>query len=344
MQYNLQYYPEPGIAYDIAKMCFVKLNSPNIWQESLTVIDPENNYASFIQEQANLFPKPKSEALLFSYIPANKSTTFLSTLVSKLISKNFCSFSVSDIISYFDNTTEVQNDLFSYYFGKEDYTDVDIDHIIRHNTLISDKIKIMLLGFSLYPAKYISCLTKTILDYYSIIKNLLDSHPDFEADYNSFIDLLISESNLHGEPAIPSIKNSLISYSMCITTPEFLYCNLSISYPFFITTLKTISQLLYNNIAPPTVNLIQSAQAISDPHRFKIINLLISQKQLSLQDLIDNLNLSSTAVKYHISILKKADLIHTTRSNRKILYSHNPAGFRSIIRSLEKMEKGEPLQ
>lgn len=344
MQYNLQYYPEPGIAYDIAKMCFGKLNSPNIWQESLTVIDPENNYASFIQEQANLFPKPKSEALLFSYISANKSTTFLSTLVSKLISKNFCSFSVSDIISYFDNTTEVQNDLFSYYFGKEDYTDVDIDHIIRHNTLISDKIKIMLLGFSLYPAKYISCLTKTILDYYSIIQDLLESHPDFEADYHSFIDFLISDSNQQGEPPVPSINNSIISYSMCITTPEFLYYNLATECPFFITTQYTIKQMLYNNESPPTIDLIQSTQAISDPHRFKIINLLISQKQLSLQDLMDNLNLSSTAVKYHIAILKKADLIRTSRSNRKILYSHNPAGFRGIIKSLEKIEKGELLQ
>lgn len=344
MHYKLQYFPDPGIAYDLAKMCFVKLNSPDIWQESLTVINPYNNYTTFIQEQAQHFPSPKSEVLLFVYIPSNKKTTFLSFLISQLISKDFSSFSISDLISYFDNTTEVQNALFSYYLGEENYLDIDLDHVIRHNKVIPDKIKIMLLGFSLYPSKYISSLTKTITEYYSIIQNLWNSLSKSEPDFDSFIDLLIQESQVRGETAIPSIKSSSISYSLCITTPLFLYCNLASISPFFITTLNTIDQMLHNSVAPPTIDLLQGAQALSDPHRLKIINLLIFQKQVSLQEIIDSLNLSSTAVKYHISILKKADLIRTIRQNRKILYSHNLNGFRNLIRSLENIEKGGSLQ
>ncbi len=344
MHYKLQYYPDPGIAYDLAKMCFVKLNSQNIWQETLTVINPHNDYTSFIQEQANNFPNPKSEVLPFVYIPTNKETTFLSLLVSKLVSKNFRTFSISDLIAYFDNTAEVQNDLFSYYFGEDNYWDTDLDHVIRHTKVIPDKIKIMLLGFSLYPSKYISSLIKTILNYYSILQNLWYSQPKNKTDFQPFIDLLITDSQQHGEPAISLIENTVISYSMCITTPLFLYYNLATSPPFFITTLNTIEQMLHNNVAPPTIDLLQSTHAISDSHRLKIINLLISQKQVSFQEITDSLHLSSTAVKYHISILKKADLIRTTRCNRKILYSYNPYGFRSIIRSLEKLEKGEAIQ
>ena len=43
MSYSLKYYPDPGIAFDITKMLFVKLNSESVWQSSLTSIDSNIN-------------------------------------------------------------------------------------------------------------------------------------------------------------------------------------------------------------------------------------------------------------------------------------------------------------
>ncbi len=342
MNYTTQYFPDPGIAYDIVKMCFVKLNPQNVWQESLTSINPQDNYIHYIQERADHLPDPKPEIQLFVYIPSNKTTTFLSMIVSNLISKNFCTFSISDLIQYLRDYTQVKRDLYNYYLGDQNYSDIDLDHLIRHNKNIQDKIKIMLLGFSLYPNKYISYLSKIIITYYNTIKTNWMTSADISMSLTPFIEMIIKESSLRGEVANALINESTISYSLCYTTPEFLYYNLTTDSPFFITTPDTITYLLHNNPSPSISELLQAIHAIGDKNRIKIINLLNSTPKLSIQEISDLLNLSLTAVKYHISLLKETNLISTTKNNnRKVFYSFNPSGFRNIIKSLEKIEKGE---
>ena len=93
MNHTYQYYPDPGIAFDISKMLLVKLNPVNIWSTLLTSIDSQKDDTLFIQNNAESFPSPKSELLLFFFIPNNKNTTFFSSILSHVIQNNFSSFS-----------------------------------------------------------------------------------------------------------------------------------------------------------------------------------------------------------------------------------------------------------
>ena len=100
MSYSLKYYPDPGIAFDISKMLFVKLNSESVWRSSLTSIDSNINECEYINKYANSLPHPDADLLLYVFIPTHKNATFLSTITSNIISQNFHNFTFSSFISY----------------------------------------------------------------------------------------------------------------------------------------------------------------------------------------------------------------------------------------------------
>ncbi len=339
MSYSLKYYPDPGIAFDITKMLFVKLNSEVIWKEFLTSFAPHINEIEYIKKHADLLPDPEGELLLFSCIPANKSSTFLSTIVAKLISCDFQQFSISSLDSYFNDICSVKTDLLTYYFGEQNYRYNDLERIIRQNKNIPDKIKLLLFGFIINPNKYISSLSQTIHSYFHLIKEWLLSEQISESIFYSFIELLIEKNN------IKSIdRNIIISYSLCISTPDFLCYNFNSESPFFISTLETVKQLLDNTDSPYFTSLISGATALNDKHRISIITLLISSPKLTLQEISAKLGLSLSATNHHLSVLRKANIVTGVRYNRNIIYSYAPEGFQYIIEILQKIMKGEHLK
>ena len=116
MTSKFTYYPDPGIAYDISKMLFVKLNPTNVWLDILT--SPANVKAEIthIQKCADALPAPNSKMLLFSFVPSNQKTTFLTSVISHLLDSGIHSFSISKLTSYLNDYTLVKNDLINFYF------------------------------------------------------------------------------------------------------------------------------------------------------------------------------------------------------------------------------------
>ena len=58
MSYSLKYYPDPGIAFDIVRMLFVKLNPPSVWQELLTSPESVHEESEYLQNHADMLPDP----------------------------------------------------------------------------------------------------------------------------------------------------------------------------------------------------------------------------------------------------------------------------------------------
>jgi len=341
MCYTFEYYPAPGIAHDIAKMLYVKLSSPNEWQEMLTTLASHEYYTNYIQNQVNSFPDPSSDLVLFTHIPISKKHTFLSQIIAQLIDLDFRSFSLDTLIEYFSHIDQVKNDLYTFYFCEQDYSKIDFDHIIRNNKTIPDKIKILLFGFSMYPNKYISNLVKVLTLYYQTIKKQFNFTSASMIDLAHFVNKTLNNTFQNDLALHQKLHSSIISYSLCYSTPTFLYSGLSSNPPYFITTTETIQLSLKKETATSINDLIDVAQALGDKHRISIINQLASRNALTLSEITYNLDLSSTAVKYHIAILRKANLITSTHNSRQLYYSLNPIGFKNIRKALKQYEKGD---
>lgn len=340
MNYIFRYYSDPGILFDISKMLLIKLNPINIWSSLLTSLDTHQEDVLFIQHHAASFPDPKPELLLFSSLPSNKRTTFLSLVLSTLIQKDFCSFSINSFLSYFDNIEQVKHDIYTYYFDDELSDTIDFEYVIRNLRTVTEKVKLLLFGFYVNPEKYLNYLTQTLVTYFNHISSEFISVPPKVHIPNSFIDHLLTRIN---SQHISNRHPHTILYSLSFTTPEFLVFNCSNELPYLITTSKSIERLLNTTDPFSLDSFVHVANALGDKQRMLIINLLIEKENLSLTEISDALNISKTAVQHHITYLKKAKLISVIRSYRKVTYYLNSKGFSDALSAFQKLVNGEKI-
>lgn len=80
-------------------------------------------------------------------------------------------------------------------------------------------------------------------------------------------------------------------------------------------------------------------KALSDPVRREILNLL-KENRMSAGDIAQRFSLSQASVSYHLSILKKADLIREQKEKNFIFYELNASIFQEVLIYLKQFTKG----
>lgn len=76
--------------------------------------------------------------------------------------------------------------------------------------------------------------------------------------------------------------------------------------------------------------LSDTFKAISDPVRRQILEMLKNEKK-SAGEIAEKFNLTNATVSYHLSQLKKADLITETREKNYIFYELNVSVFEDVL-------------
>lgn len=342
MTVHLNYYPDSGIAYDISKMLLVKLNPSNTWTELLTSPGNIENDLIHIKSCVDSLPNPKPEIFLFSFIPSNQNTTFLSFIISRLLEQGIHCFSISQLVSYLEDPSHVQNDLFEFYFGTFPSPKLDFDHTIRNNKILPDKLKVLLFGFVMYPQKFTTPLIDIVNTYYSIIKSDILSPLNKNVNLKKFTQHLIDQNSNRSFLSFSQNSDLEIAYSLSYCVPEYLAVDFITDHPFFISTEQTINK--YNNsqkIPHTYLQLIELCHALSDKIRISILNSVLLERNITIDEISERIGLSITATKYHISLLTGAGLLSASRLHRKKVYSFDPNGFEKIKLLLDLMEKGD---
>lgn len=72
-------------------------------------------------------------------------------------------------------------------------------------------------------------------------------------------------------------------------------------------------------------------KALSDPIRRDILMLLKKRGEMSAGDIASESDLSNATISYHLSLLKKADLIFENRQQKYIYYKINVSVFEDIV-------------
>lgn len=88
--------------------------------------------------------------------------------------------------------------------------------------------------------------------------------------------------------------------------------------------------------------LSDTLKAISDPVRREILEMLKDEKK-SAGEIAEQFHLTNATVSYHLSQLKKADLITETRQKNFIFYELNISVFEDVLVWIYKLggEKNE---
>lgn len=80
-------------------------------------------------------------------------------------------------------------------------------------------------------------------------------------------------------------------------------------------------------------------KALSDPVRREILNLLKANR-MSAGDIANQFDMSQASVSYHLSILKKADLIRESKQKNFIFYELNASVFQEMMLYLKQFTGG----
>lgn len=83
----------------------------------------------------------------------------------------------------------------------------------------------------------------------------------------------------------------------------------------------------------------ETFKALSDPVRREIL-MLLRKKPLSAGEIGSNFEMTGATISYHLSILKKADLVTETRKKNFIYYDLNVSVVEEVMLWLSKL-KGE---
>ena len=88
------------------------------------------------------------------------------------------------------------------------------------------------------------------------------------------------------------------------------------------------------------MGLPDTFKALSDPLRREIL-LLLKTRALSAGEIAASLNISPAALSYHLSLLKKADLVMEYKQKNYIYYELNATLFQELILWLKQFEGGK---
>ncbi|NEO52903.1 MAG: winged helix-turn-helix transcriptional regulator [Okeania sp. SIO3B5] len=94
------------------------------------------------------------------------------------------------------------------------------------------------------------------------------------------------------------------------------------------------------NLSP--ISMAASFQALSDPLRIKILELLLKQ-ELCVCDICDRLQVSQSKLSFHLKNLKEASLVKSRQDGRWIYYSLNLSQFENLEKYLSEYKKFSPL-
>src|SRR2546427_12161046 len=77
--------------------------------------------------------------------------------------------------------------------------------------------------------------------------------------------------------------------------------------------------------------------ALAEPTRRSIIELLASKGQLSATDISDNLDVSPPAISQHLKVLREANFVRVEKRAQQRIYRINPDAMSEIEQWIQKM-------
>ncbi|MBQ6877824.1 MAG: winged helix-turn-helix transcriptional regulator [Oscillospiraceae bacterium] len=78
------------------------------------------------------------------------------------------------------------------------------------------------------------------------------------------------------------------------------------------------------------MSFAETFKALSDPARREIL-MMLKNGRMSAGDIASHFDMTGATVSYHLSVLKKADLVYETKQKNFVFYELNTSVFEEIM-------------
>lgn len=83
-------------------------------------------------------------------------------------------------------------------------------------------------------------------------------------------------------------------------------------------------------------DVTEKLKAVAHPIRFLMIDILFNEKQLSVTEIYEKLEIEQAVASHHLRILKNQNLVKVTRDGKNAFYSLAHPNFHQIITAMTK--------
>lgn len=297
----------------------------------------------------NDFPPISDELLLFFYLTEDKKN-FMTKYYFEPYKEQFAlaGYNLSVVQNALSDYELVSENLIRFYFKDiDDRTLLEcktsisvINKLIKESNYNGD-IKSALYSFFIEPAPIIRRLSYELMEkefalsqrYDNSSKRLTDLKENFD------FELLCKGLKNDKQQKVELTCFEHIYISFCIYNKNVvknLFCDNFIVVFLGFDYLDMIEYLAIQNRLP---ELDAFGNAISEPNRINVLNLILERDEITVKDLEQEFGFTGTNAYYHISLMIKAGMLKARNRGRTVLYSINKNYFEVLCDILGKYYK-----
>ncbi|MDF2686143.1 MAG: ziaR [Clostridia bacterium] len=317
---TVKYIKEPGFVYDLITMISLSLNKETALSELKKKKDNNNEDISFFENIINQCGKPPEDILPFFYTDKN-SLNFISTYYV-IKNNNISKLNINNLILELSDKELLKNNLNEFYFGTlNKYNDDYIELIDKSNLNLILKYRLTRVFANINRASEM------------VIAEIIRLIPILEDIYNGFKDIIYDKLNMLSDTKTLEkiyLFNNLIKNNNSETIISICIISRYTCFTFFNETeFFILGDDFIDSIDKQTVDkridvdIMALGKIISDPTRLKMLELLKEKKEIYTSEMCDILEMTLTAVFYHLNIMLTEKLLKTRNEGRKVFYSIN---------------------
>lgn len=317
---DFKYIKEPGFIYDIIHLLCMALNKENFISElKRRKINYEEDIA-FLENVLNQCGKIPDDILPYFYIEKN-SPCFFSTfyIINK---KSLDKLKIDDLIIALSDKETLKNNINEFYFGASNrFNDDYIDLIEKADMNQNLKYRLTRLFANISRS---SDLVIEVIN--RLIPILEEIYSGFDGIIKDRLELLNDKNRLKKLYSFyKQEKNKKLTtvISICIIS-RYMYFAFFDEIEFFLLGEDFIDKIdTQEENKKIDVDIMALGKIISDPTRLKMLDLLKEKDEIYTGEMCDILNMTLTAVFYHLNMMLAEKLLKSRNEGRKVFYSIN---------------------
>lgn len=345
---NIKFLKEPGFVFDLFFLFTLHFNKEYCLTNYINYSKSTED-TSYYNSVLNDFPPISEELILFFYLDEDKKS-FMSKYYFEPYKELFSSesYNISVVQDALSNYELVLENLIRFYFKDIDESALlecktsisAINKLIKESNYSGD-VKSALYSFFIDPSPMIRRLSYELMEKEFALTQRYDNNSkrlnDLKESFN--FELLCEglKNDKQQKVELTCFENVYISF--CIYNKNVvknLFCDDSVISLLGFDYLDIIEYLAIQNRLP---ELDVFGNAISEPNRINVLNLILERDEVTIKDLEQEFGFTGTNAYYHLSLMIKAGMLKTRNRGRTVLYSINKNYFQVLCDILGKYYK-----
>lgn len=348
--HNIKFIKNPGYVFDLFFLFTLYFNKEYCLTNFINY-SKSNQDTTYFNKLLDDFPPISNELILFFYLTDDKKN-FMSKFYFEPYKENFLneSYTLSFVQDRLADIEKVKENILKCYFSDISKSDLlecktsisAVNRLIKGSNY-NGEIKSALYSFFIDPVPIIRRLSYELMEKDFALKQLYDNNHKnvIEAqdnlDYESLCNGLRNIRNQNME--IDCFEDVCISFCVCNKNLiKLCFCANTVFILLGCDYIDCIHFLAIQNKLP---ELEVFGNAISEPNRIGILDLIMRKSEITIKDLEQEFGFTGTNAYYHLSLMIKAGMLKTRNRGRTVLYSINKKYFQALCDVLKKYYKDE---